>query len=273
MRAAVLLCSSGLLIVALGGCSDRPVAGVRRGIPAQMAAAGDSITRAFDVGVCCILSDSPDRSWATGDSIDSHYTRLRRMAGSTVVREYNVARSGARMDELERQLRAAAAFPVDYVTVMMGANDLCTSSAATMTSPADFEARFSRALTALTSLRPQARVFVTSIPNVNQLWSLLHGDARAQKAWDRYHICPSVLASSRTVAERGAVAARERQFNAILARVCGKFRACRYDGGATFGFRFTPADVSPVDYYHPSERGQRSLAALTWRASYWGKAS
>ena len=235
----------------------------------MIAAAGDSITRAFDVGTCCPLTDSPEHSWATGDSVESHYVRLLRLAGPGGVREYNVARSGARMADLERQLRAAAAFGVDYVTVMMGANDLCTSGPATMTSPTEFGARFSRALSALTSLRPHARIFVASIANVYQLWSVMHLDLRASNVWDRFHLCRSMLARALTAADRAAVVAREHVFNATLEEVCGHFRACRWDRGAVFGYRFSAADLSPIDFYHPSVRGQNGIAAVTWRASYW----
>jgi hypothetical protein len=28
--------------------------------------------------------------------------------------------------------------------------------------------------------------------------------------------------------------------------------------------------VSKLDYFHPSLSGQATLAALTWRASWWG---
>ena len=32
---------------------------------------------------------------------------------------------------------------------------------------------------------------------------------------------------------------------------------------------FTPTDVSTLDYFHPSQTGQGTLAALTWNASWW----
>jgi lysophospholipase L1-like esterase len=258
------------LLIAASACSNgaAPLA-ARKDIPAAIAAAGDSITRAFNVGVCCVLSDDPERSWATGDSVRSHYERLRGLAGDRRIAEYNVARTGARMDDLERQLREAASLGASYVTIMMGANDLCVSGPSATTSPGDFEARFTRSLKALTAARPGVRIFVASIPNLYQLWSVLHADRRAQAAWDRYHLCPSMLSGSRTPAERAAVVAREKRFNAILERICGKTRGCRYDGGATYRFRFRPVDVSGVDFYHPSARGQASLAEITWRASFW----
>jgi len=51
--------------------------------------------------------------------------------------------------------------------------------------------------------------------------------------------------------------------------VCTRFRNCRFDGGAVYREPFTMADISPVDYFHPSLEGQAKLAATTWAAGYW----
>jgi hypothetical protein len=45
---------------------------------------------------------------------------------------------------------------------------------------------------------------------------------------------------------------------------------CRFDGGHTYRFRFTRAMFSRLDYFHPSLLGQATLAAETWRMSWWG---
>jgi hypothetical protein len=38
----------------------------------------------------------------------------------------------------------------------------------------------------------------------------------------------------------------------------------------TDGYAFTKDMVSRLDFFHPSLRGQATLAALTWEASWWG---
>ena len=40
---------------------------------------------------------------------------------------------------------------------------------------------------------------------------------------------------------------------------------CRYDGGALFEYRFTKAELSRWDWFHPSKQGQRKLAELAYR--------
>jgi hypothetical protein len=44
---------------------------------------------------------------------------------------------------------------------------------------------------------------------------------------------------------------------------------CRGDGNAVFNYRFDLKDVSPSDYWHPSERGQETLAQVAWEAGFW----
>ena len=78
--------------------------------------------------------------------MNSHYLRI--LAVNSAIRgaEYNDAKTGARMAGLDAQMLAAAAQKAQYVTVLMGANDVCASSAANMTSNSAFEAQFTKAL-------------------------------------------------------------------------------------------------------------------------------
>jgi hypothetical protein len=85
-------------------------------------------------------------------------------------------------------------------------------------------------------------------------------------------ICQSMVSETNTEADRQAVVAREQAFNAVLADVCAQYEKCGWDGGAIYGFAFTASHVSKLDYFHPSLRGQATLAELTWRASWSGTA-
>jgi hypothetical protein len=66
------------------------------------------------------------------------------------------------------------------------------------------------------------------------------------------------------------VVQRELELNEVLREVCAGWGRCRFDGGRTYGFQFTRAMVSRLDYFHPSLLGQATLAAETWRVSWWG---
>jgi hypothetical protein len=72
----------------------------------------------------------------------------------------------------------------------------------------------------------------------------------------------------RTVGQ--AVIDREREFNDVLRDVCATWSNCRFDNYLTYDYAFTRDMVSRLDFFHPSLRGQATLAALTWEASWWG---
>ena len=110
-----------------------------------------------------------------------------------------------------------------YVTILLGANDLCTSSASTMTSTTTFRSQFQQAMATLMAQDRKPYVFVSSIPNLYQLWQVLHGNSLARWAWANFHICQSMLAATNTETQRQQVAAREQAFNQILAEVCAQY--------------------------------------------------
>src|SRR5215218_8442827 len=161
-------------------------------LPSSIAGIGDSITRAADV--CCWYGDHPAQSWSTGggafDGISSHYERILALKPSIYGHNYNDAKSGAKMRDAAGQAQAAVSQGARYVTFLMGANDLCTSSATTMTSMSDFRVQLASAMSILASGLPLgAHVFVSSIPNIYQLWQLYHTNFTAQLVWASAGIC------------------------------------------------------------------------------------
>lgn len=240
--------------------------------PRSIAGLGDSITRAF---ACCHSGEQPAQSWSTGASraegVRSHYQRLLALNPGIAGNNSNNARSGAKVADLPRQADAAVAQKAEYITVLIGANDLCTSSASTMTGTAEFQASVGSALATLQQGLPRSRVFVSSIPDLYQLWSALRQYEPASQHWATANTCQSMLNESNTEADRQLVVQREIAFNEILANACSRFANCRWDGGAVYGHKFSANEVSTVDYFHPSLRGQELLAELTWKASFWAR--
>lgn len=268
--AAVVLATVWLATAGALTASARPA------YPRSMASTGDSITRAYNTGFFP-YTDNPSASWSTGtnSTVVSHYTRLLALQPAIAGHVYNDAKSGAKMIDLAGQLTTAAKLRVDYVTVLMGGNDVCTSSESTMTSVAAFQSQFTTAMTALASRSPSTRVYVVSIPNIYNLWSVLKDSFSAQIVWALFGVCQSMLANPTSTSQadfdrRARVLHREVDFNAVLQSVCAQFTRCRYDGGAVFGTTFTASDVTTRDYFHPSIAGQAKLAAVTWAAGYWG---
>jgi hypothetical protein len=259
-----------LLVVILAGLVARPAWAAPQP-PGSMAAIGDSITRAYDV--CCYYGDHPGQSWSAGstsyDGIASHYERIKRVNPAIAGHAANDAVSGAKMAAAQTQATQAVNQRARYVTILLGANDLCTSSLATMTPTETFRAQFQQAMATLMSQDPKPYVFVASIPNIHQLWEVLHTNSLARWVWSNFHICQSMLGATRTAAERQQVVDREMAFNQILAEGCAAYTRCRWDDLAVYHYQFSASQVSTLDYFHPSLSGQASLARVTWAASWW----
>jgi lysophospholipase L1-like esterase len=240
-------------------------------IPSSMSALGDSITRAFNA--CGFYFDCTSRSWSTGSSVNSHYVRIRVKNPVITFRNFNDARSGAKMRDLDGQAQSAAARGVQYVTILMGANDACTSTEAAMTSVATFQAQFQQAMATLTTRLPSAAIFVASIPDIRRLWDVGRVSSSARSTWALFGICQSMLANPTSTAQ-GDVDRRQRvwqrvvDFNAVLAAVCGQYATCKFDGNAVFNFPFTLSHVSSWDYFHPNTNGQQVLAQITYAAGF-----
>ncbi len=240
-------------------------------LPDSIAAIGDSITQAVDV--CCFYGRWPGHSWSTGhvpfDGIASHYERIRAQNPAIRGHRWNNAVSGAQMADAPGQARATVGQGAEYVTILMGANDLCGWDGA-LTSTATFRAQFTETLDILRTGLPASHVFVASIPNLYQLWSILRTNPVAQTVWQAAGICPSMLNFFNSPADRQAVIDREAELNQVLEDVCATWSNCRFDNYLTFSYDFTRSMVSKLDYFHPSLSGQATLATLTWEASWWG---
>ena len=261
VRTALLAAALGLTLTA----------SAQGAYPNSIASTGDSITRAFND---CWLPyvDCPAASWTTGTSSYSHYRRIQAVNPAITGRTSNHAVTGADMADLNGQVQGVVGRGAEYVTILMGANDVCASTEAGMTSVESFREQFALALSSLTTGLSNARVLVSSIPDVHQLFTLYRWDLGANSVWAIAGICQSMLAnpwsnSSADVARRARVRQRNIDYNTVLGQVCATHTMCRFDNNAVFNTAFTRSDVTTRDYFHPSVNGQAKLAAITWNAA------
>ena len=273
-RAARITIACALL---LGGLL--PTAAVAAGpalpLPDTMAAVGDSITQAASTAGS-LGADAPHNSWSTGTSatVSSHYLRLLAAGAPISGQNHNRSVSGARMVGLQAQMATLADLDPDYLTVLIGGNDVCTPTEAQMTLVADFRTQFQAAMATLRAVSPGTHVYVVSIPRVMGLYELFRDNFWARFIWSIGGVCQSLLANPTStnqadVDRRARVDQRNRDFNAVLAEVCASAAAqpCLWDGGAAFNTAFAASDVSG-DYFHPSIAGQAKLAAVSWANGY-----
>jgi lysophospholipase L1-like esterase len=244
------------------------------GPPSAMASLGDSITRGFNA--CGFYVDCTSRSFSTGGdtAINSHYVRIRAVNPAINGRAFNDARSGARVQDLPGQATTAVSQGVQYVTILIGANDACTGSESTMTAVSTFRGHLDTALARLKAGLPAAQILLISIPDVKRLWEVGRGNVLARTAWSLFGICQSLLANPTStaaadVARRDRVRQRVADFNTQLAQACAAYGPnCRFDGNAVFNYRFSLSQVSGWDYFHPDADGQRALAEISYAAGF-----
>jgi lysophospholipase L1-like esterase len=264
-----VLSAMALACEGTGNATPTPTGKPVSGLPSSMAALGDSITAGF--GSCFTLVVCGRNSWSTGNgnSVDSHYKRIR--DGNPAIKGHakNFAVPGARAADLAGQADAAVRAKVAYVTILIGANDACTADVADMTTARSFRSSVDAALAKLKKGLPKARILVVSIPDLYRLWQLGHADAKAVRAWND-GVCPSLLADPTSAAaadntRRRRVADRVDAYDDALAAACAKYgRHCRWDGGSVHRIRFGLDLVNEIDYFHPSAKGQNELAAATY---------
>jgi lysophospholipase L1-like esterase len=252
--------------VAAGAATTEP-------IPSSMASTGDSITRAFNA--CGFYVDCTSRSWSTGDysTVNSHYLRIKAKNAAITGKNFNDAKTGAKMVDLDGQVATAVTQGVEYVTVELGANDACTSTETGMTPVATYRAQFKAAMDRLSAGLPSARVFVASVPDVKRLWFIGKDSSSARAAWSSYKICQSLLANPTSTAtvdvdRRNRVQQRVVDFNTQLAQECALHAHCLFDANAVFNYQFVLSQVSGWDYFHPNEGGQKALATTTYGAGF-----
>ena len=238
--------------------------------PTTIAALGDSLSRGFDA--CDHYGDCTAVSWITGTNttVDSIASRTRRATGAPV-KVVNDARSGVSVDDLPRQVDLAIAQQPDLVTVLIGANDICRATIGDMTSASAYSLIVSAQLTRLSAALPDARILVASVPDVTDLRPVAGANSTARFLWRTLGGCTTVLGdpTSDTEATQSRLATvRDRidAYDEALATTCAGLPRCVWDGGALNRYQPTIAQLSPLDYFHPSVAGLRELAAIEWSA-------
>jgi lysophospholipase L1-like esterase len=231
-------------------------------LPATMLAIGDSFSLGFASGAPgCGPGPCPAVSWSTGSDVGvaSHYERIR--AGNPAITGVNAAGPGAMMSGFASQVSTGLAgnLAPEYVTVMLGAGDICFAA----TSEQDFRTYFRAGMDALVSANPTVRVLVASVWNFESFRQAVVAN-NPSATWS---LCQAIFNKDAPVSE--AVMNRITSYNTALAAECATYPGCRFDGGALYGHAWASNEVSGVDNLHPSAAGQAMLSRVLWNAGYW----
>ncbi|WP_162616477.1 SGNH/GDSL hydrolase family protein [Xylanimonas allomyrinae] len=229
---------------------------------------GDSIT--LGVNACTEAGPCLDDSWAVGTSpdVDSFAARLAGSGARPTTLPF--ALEGATVKEALDHVEDVIDQKPDVVTVLLGANDACARTFDDMTPTDRFTAEITTLLQQLAEGLPDATLLALSVPDLNQIWELGKSDPDAVGLWNKSPSCRSLLWHADSVSaddaeRRAAVAERVQQFNSSIAAACSALPTCVSDGGALHDVRFGDGDVSDIDHFHPSQRGQAKIAEVAWQ--------
>lgn len=234
--------------------------------------------------------EAPSLSWATGlddqNRVISHARRLRYL--NPRLKIYNAAVSGAESDlvdssevyKLNKWSRKTfkKEYP-DYVTLLIGPNDVCAKMSERMTSDSDFYNRVNDAIRKIVDGNPNSKVLISAIPNIAALRDIAKdapafnnpGMNTCLKVWKKIAFCENVQLNDDRREEFEKVEA----FNKILKDIA--FEQNQRVGGdrvrlseSIYRYRFTPDDLA-LDCFHPNYMAQNLLADLTFEESWWAK--
>lgn len=238
-------------------------------LPNSIAGLGDSITRAAlaDNSIGGLDYGQPQHSWSTGyesgDGVNSHYERILASNAGISGNNYNLAESGARMDDLPGQAVDAVNSGAEYVVIQMGGNDLCRDEASEMTSVSQYTSDFTTALNTLEAGLPDATILVTEVVRVKRVYDVGRWNFGCQFNWWVFGWCDSALRNGST--QRAQVDARNIEYNNVLRNISAQ-RGHPFDDDV-FEWQFSRSDLSSVDCFHPDLSGQQALANVTYDAS------
>lgn len=228
-------------------------------------ALGDSVTTATN---SASWGNNLSYSWSTGssDSVNSHFNRLKGIFST--VQAYNYARAGAVAADLPEQAQKLVRKNPDYVTVLIGANDLCSWSSRDEAKITAVENNVRSSIDIILANNAETKILLIPIPNMYQLWQL-GAEHSCDMFWDLTGICSPLLNSDRTEAERLAFMERVDEVNGLYQAMADTYvDNVRFDP-VIADQEFLWEHVSSKDCFHPSVKGQKLIADKTWEASWY----
>jgi lysophospholipase L1-like esterase len=247
------ICAFGIALAVPAVARDQLVVG----------AMGDSISTGFNAQR---LGDNREFSWSTGTGagLRSYRRRIEETHGLPVV-SYNEAIAGSVAADLNRQTSRLLRHSPDYVTITIGANDVCRWGEDYEPQRVAFEEELRGVLDRLITANDQMTIVLAPIPRLYNLWEVAHGQPGCQEVWEMFNICNALLGRDVTQAQREAFAARWEHANQTIEQIARSYPDQVRFNQAIADLRFEWRHVSSKDCFHPSVAGQNMLAEIAWQ--------
>lgn len=256
---------TALLLFLCFACISQKLAA--QGRPYVIGAIGDSISAGFN---SYRLGDNRGLSWATGldehNLVESHAKRLREMLGQSV-EVHNESFVGATSADLERQTSRLLRFKLDYVTILIGANDICNWTGNFDAEIAAFSDRLGKTVDRLTKANPSIRIVMPSIPNLMYVYEVGMANS-CQARWSSIGLCQPLFGASKTPADRTKFGERFIALNNIIQGVTSRYPVNAVFKPELANYRFPREFLSAIDCFHPSVLGHNKITELTFDPSW-----
>lgn len=231
-----------------------------------LGAIGDSISAGTNTQR---LGDNRDLSWTTGTKpeSESHLKKLTAKLGRTVIGK-NEAVAGAKVADLSPQIDRVLRASPDFLTITIGANDVCSWGTNHAQDLATFERGLEAHIQRIVEAEPNVRIYLASIPDMYNLWEVSHTRSGCQTRWNLTGLCSALLGRNVTDLQRQAFVGRWRDANDAIAAVASRFAENVFYDPAMGDTQFEWQHVSGVDCFHPSVAGQNLLSEKTWESDW-----
>ena len=229
---------------------------------------GDSITAGFSTRWPGGFIGNGRYNWSTGvsDKVKSHFSILKKII-SKDLKAVNVAKSRATSYGLAEQLEKVKVPTINYLTLLIGGNDVCGWSEEYVEDMRKFSDNVKHIIDKAIDINAEVRIVLPSIPNMYRLYYL--GKDTCSKHWDFFNACPALLNSKRTDTEREAFLGRLIAANATLQKLASKYEDNVKFVGEVFDYEFSIEHLSNYDCLHPSIEGQNELSRITWEHGWY----
>lgn len=212
-----------------------------------------------------------ESNWSTGTStrgaVVSHFHKLQEILDQTV-KAVNVAQAGATSNNLDEQVTELIKHNPDYVTLLIGGNDVCSWPVNHEERLKQFTHEIETTIQKLISHNPEVKILLVPVPDMKHLWEL-NANGSCQWLWDLFDICPSLLSSSSSESDRTKFKGRLDDLNKSLEFIALMFKDhVRFDADLA-NYKFKQEDISKKDCFHPSLIGQNNISELTWKNSWY----
>ncbi len=231
-----------------------------------MGALGDSVTTGFN---SYHFFSERDGSWSTGNKktpdFESHKMKIEKLI-ERPVEAHNMAVPGVKSKNLLRQVKKLlrVAPKPDYVTILIGANDVCSWKSEFQEDLENYKYNVHFAVKKIIDANPHAKILLVPVPNMNRLYELGKDKRKCRIVWTLTPLCRPLFNRDVTDNERDQFAERVKGINSKLKEISEQYPSNAFFYEILQEIDFDEKHVSEIDCFHPSAYGQKMISEYTF---------